>query len=182
MAGVATEWQRLERDLQEGAHEQLVAIGIHLRHLQHQLGRVSRRTERSIRRKHRWAEVPRRDAAGGRRGDSMPTNAGRGCRSAAKSSAGKGKRRPRRVSVTTSLATATRATRPASCFAPRGRLARKREVPRSHSVSGRGGTIRPRTGEPRYFLSLYRRPVRRRCRYHTTAPRRPATEDIKHLH
>lgn len=102
--------------------------------------------------------------------------------SAGESSTGKGKRRPRRVSVTTSLATATPATRPAPCFAPRGRSARRREVPRSHSVSGRGGAIRPRTGEPRYFLSLYRRPVRRRRRNHTTAPCRPATEDIKHLH
>jgi Histidine kinase len=38
MAAVATEWQRLEPDLHDGAQQKLVAVGMRLRSLQHQLG------------------------------------------------------------------------------------------------------------------------------------------------
>ena len=182
MAASATEWQRLERDQQDGAHQQLVAIGVHLRSLQHQLGRDSRRTERSTHRKHRGRRASTRRGGWSRGRFNADQGRLRLFFQRANLQLAKGKRRPRRVSVTTSLATATRQHGRRPALPREGGWARRREVPRSHSVPGRGGAIRPRTGEPRYFLSLYRRPVRRRRRNHTTAPCRPATEDIKHLH
>jgi hypothetical protein len=47
----------------------------------------------------------------------------------------------------------------------------------------RQGRCNPATdGKPRYFLSLYRRPVRRQQTKNITAERASATEGIKHLH
>jgi hypothetical protein len=111
MAAVTTEWQRVARNLHDGAQQQFVAVGMRLRSLQHQLGP----------RQPAYGEIDRAvDMLEGAVADQS-------CLSwrwqkSLVLELGNGKRRPCRVSVTTSLATGTPATRPASCFAPRGRF------------------------------------------------------------